>query len=103
VFSDGFLEGQTKDVNGGFPSESEPYTDHYDYLSDSDLEDDYSCSEEENEKLQENVNRSSQERPDDPLYQQTPQTIVSDEPQPSLLSLKTSDTSFDARSTTLPV
>ncbi|KAF9779832.1 hypothetical protein BJ322DRAFT_1167035 [Thelephora terrestris] len=37
----GFSEGRTKDINGGFPpgADSFPYTDHYDYLSDSDLED----------------------------------------------------------------
>jgi len=53
VFSDGFSEGQTKDINGGFPSDSHPYTDDYDYLSDSDLEDGHSCSEEEEEGLPE--------------------------------------------------
>jgi len=39
VLSDGFSEGQTRDINGAFPSDSSPYTDDYDYLSDSDLED----------------------------------------------------------------
>jgi len=39
-----------KDINGGFPSDSHPYTDDYDYLSDSDLEDGHSCSEEEEEE-----------------------------------------------------
>ena len=29
-----------RDINDGFPSDSLPYTDSYDYLSDSDLEDD---------------------------------------------------------------
>ena len=39
VFSDGSFEGQTRDLEGGFPSDSDPYTEHYDYWSDSDLED----------------------------------------------------------------
>jgi len=50
VLSDAFLEGQTRDINGDFPSDSYPYTDYYDYLSDSDLEDEDSCSEEEYEE-----------------------------------------------------
>jgi len=49
VFSDGFSEGQARDIDGGFPSGSLSYTDDYDYLSDSDLEDGSSCSEEEDE------------------------------------------------------
>lgn len=39
MFSDGFLEGQTRNIDEEFPSDSFPYTDFYDYLSDSDLED----------------------------------------------------------------
>ena len=50
MFSDGFSEGQTRDIDGGFPSDSYPYTDDYDYLSDSDLEDVPSFSEEEDEE-----------------------------------------------------
>jgi len=50
VFSDGFSEGQTRDIDGGFPSDSHSYTDDYDYLSDSDLEDVPSFSEEEDEE-----------------------------------------------------
>ena len=42
MFSDGFSEGQTRDINEGFPSDTHPYTESYDYLSDSDLEDDES-------------------------------------------------------------
>jgi len=49
VLSDGFSEGQTRDINRGFPSDSRPYTDDYDYLSDSDLEDEPFCREEEDE------------------------------------------------------
>ena len=47
MLSDAFSEGQTRDINGESPSDSHPYTEHYDYLSDSDLEDGSSCSEEE--------------------------------------------------------
>ena len=47
MFSDGFSEGQIRDINEEFPSESHPYTEDYDYLSDSDLEDVSCCSEEE--------------------------------------------------------
>ena len=65
MFSDGFLEGQTKDINEGFPSDSFPYTDHYDYLSDSDLEDEFSCFEGEEEEPAEDgeqeLPRSSQD------------------------------------------
>ncbi|KAF9650014.1 hypothetical protein BDM02DRAFT_1689797 [Thelephora ganbajun] len=50
LFSDAFSEGQTRDIDGGFPSDSHPYTEYYDYLSDSDLEDDPSCFEEEEEE-----------------------------------------------------
>ena len=50
VLSDGFSEGQARDINGGFPSDSRPYTDDYDYLSDSDLEDEPSCREDEDEE-----------------------------------------------------
>ena len=44
VFSDGFSEGQARNINEGFPSDSLPHTEDYDYLSDSDLEDESSCS-----------------------------------------------------------
>jgi hypothetical protein len=40
VFSNGFSEGQARDIDEGFPPDALPYTESYDYLSDSDLEDD---------------------------------------------------------------
>ena len=40
MFSDGFSEGQIRNINGTFPSDSCPYTKDYGYLSDSDLEGD---------------------------------------------------------------
>ena len=39
MFSGGFLEGQTRDINDGFPSDAIPHTEYDDCLSDSDLED----------------------------------------------------------------
>ena len=40
VFSNGYSEGEMKDINEGFPSDTPHFADDYDYLSDSDLEDD---------------------------------------------------------------
>ena len=50
MFSDAFSEGKTRGINGDFPSDSHPYSDYYGYLSDSDLEDEYSSSEEDYEE-----------------------------------------------------
>ena len=38
VFSDRFSEGELKNLRDGFPPDEEPYTDYYEYLSDSDLD-----------------------------------------------------------------
>ena len=38
VFSDRFSEGALKNLRDGFPSDEEPHTDSYEYLSDSDLD-----------------------------------------------------------------
>ena len=38
VVSDGFSEGALKNLREGFPPDEEPYTDSYEYLSDSDLD-----------------------------------------------------------------
>ena len=46
MFSDAFSEAQSRDINGEFPSDSST-TEVYDYLSDSDLEDECSRSEAE--------------------------------------------------------
>ena len=46
MFSDGSPEGRIKDIDGEFPSGSHPYTEDYDYLTDSDLEDESPCPEE---------------------------------------------------------
>jgi hypothetical protein len=47
VFSDGFSEGQPRDIKGGFPSDSDPYAERYDYWSDSDLEDESEAEDED--------------------------------------------------------
>jgi hypothetical protein len=49
VFSDGFLEGKIRDIDEGFPSDSVPFTESYEYSSDSDLEDEPPCSEEDDD------------------------------------------------------
>ena len=50
MLSDRYSEGQTKDISEGFPSDADPHTEYYGYLSDSDLEVESSCSEEDEEK-----------------------------------------------------
>ncbi|KAF9779859.1 hypothetical protein BJ322DRAFT_1113175 [Thelephora terrestris] len=50
LFSEGFSEGNLRHINDGFPSDSHPYTEDYDYLSDSDLEDGSSCLGEDPEE-----------------------------------------------------
>lgn len=40
MFLNEFLEGRIQDINEGFPPDSLPYAESYNYLSDSDLEDD---------------------------------------------------------------
>jgi len=70
-----------------FPSGSHPYTDHYDYLSDSDLEDEEPLKGE----------RDSQERLEGASKPETSQTIVSDLPSP----VETSEASNSRRSTPL--
>jgi len=53
VLSDKYSEGQTKDISEGFPSDADPHTDYYGYLSDSDLEVESSCSEDEEKPSEE--------------------------------------------------
>jgi len=92
VFSDGFSEGQTRDINGGFPADSHPYTDDYDYLSDSDLED---------EEPQEDGCHDPQQRHEDASDPQTSQTTVSYTPLPRSPT-KASEAQNDERSSLLP-
>jgi len=90
VFSNSFSEGRERDINEVFPSHSDPYAEHYDYLSDSDLEDESSCSEGEDEESLEGE-RDSQRGPEN-----TPnRTVVTDPPSP----VETSEAQNDNRST----
>ena len=45
VFSDGFSEGVSKNLKDDFPSDEESYTDHYECLPDSDLDDEEGYTE----------------------------------------------------------
>jgi len=83
VFSDGFSEGQTRDINGEFPTDSYPYTEHYDYLSDSDLEDGSCCSEEEYAEAPESGDPELFSRLRDPDSQIPSKTPFDHLPQPS--------------------
>lgn len=49
---EGYAEGTTRDIRSDHPSEHSRTTDGYDYLSDSDLEDDPADAEEEAETSQ---------------------------------------------------
>ena len=99
MFSEGFAEGRTRDINEGFPPDSHPYTYHYEYLSDSDLEDGTSGSEEEDEE----DDRDSQQSLEYVPNQESSRTIISDDPSPCLLSVETSEAKNIERSTPLPI
>ena len=96
MLSDAFSEGQSRDINAEFPSESLPYTEVYDYLSDSDLEDEGSCSEEEYIEAPESDNPessspSSQAQVQDPDLHE-PSTAPSEHPpQPSPETVEAED------------
>jgi len=45
VFSDRFSEGALKNLGDGFPPDEEPYTDSYEYFSDSDLDEEEGYTE----------------------------------------------------------
>ena len=61
-----------RDISGEFPSDSDPYTEHYDYLSDSDLEDGSSCSEDEHVEAPECIAPSSPQDSDSRVLSTTP-------------------------------
>ena len=79
MFSDSFSEGQERDINEGFPSDSDPYAEHYEYLSDSDLEDGSSYSSGEDEEPLEGE-RDSQRVSEDVSDTEMSQTDVPDLP-----------------------
>ena len=66
MFLDGVSEGQIREINGNFPSDSYTYTEDYDYLSDSDLEDGSGCSEEERTEAPESDDPELSSGPRDP-------------------------------------
>ena len=82
MFSDGFSEGRLKDIDEPFPPESLPYAEDYDYLSDSDLED------EEPEQEQDPWDTESQVPPTDaseePLRSPRCGSKVENDPQSAL-------------------
>ena len=79
MFSDAFSEGQLRDISEEFPTGSS--TEVYDYLSDSDLEDECSYSEEE---YAESTEEDGPEFPSSPQAQdsgpQTPTTQPLEQP-----------------------
>lgn len=55
-----------RDIDEGFPLDSVPYTECYDYMSDSDLEDEFSCFEEDEEKPDRSGGTGEPTRGDEP-------------------------------------
>ena len=88
-----FSEGQTSDIDGSFPTDSRPFTEDYDYLSDSDLEDEFSCSGEEHDR---NSRKGLEDAPD-PKASQT-----LDNPPPNLSLVEVGGTQNNERSTSFP-
>ena len=82
-----------KDIDGGFPSNTHPYTDYYDYTSDSDLEDKSSCSEEEYEGTHEDDNPEPLSSPRDSDSQVPSTTPLEHSPQapPGVNEVQTND------------
>lgn len=68
MFSEGFSEGQTRDINEGLPSDFVPHIEYYDYQSDSDLEDEPSEEEvkEREQKPRENDDIEEATEEDEP-------------------------------------
>ena len=79
------------DINEGFPSDAVPRTEYYDYLSDSDLEDEDYCSEDEERPHEDGSTKGPPEEgdpesPEDPHDTDSPippTAISEDPPQPS--------------------
>jgi hypothetical protein len=80
VFSDEFTEGRQHDVYGGFPADSQHYTDDYRYLSDSDLEDGSSYSGEDEEEPQRGDGGTSQRRDEKMGFAQEFHTVIPGDP-----------------------
>ena len=80
-----------RNIDSGFPSDSHPYTEDYDYLSDSDLEDGSSHSGEEEEELQDNSSGSGKKGLDGAGDSQAPQTITPNNPSSCPSSVETTE------------
>ena len=89
-----------RDINDGFPSGSHPYTEDYDYLSDSDLEDGFYFSGENEESR--DIGGSSQQRLKNEEDAETIGVVAADTPPSSPSPLGTSDTRNNNRSFLLP-
>ena len=72
-----------RDINGEFPSDSHPYTEYYDYISDSDLEGGSSCSEDEYVETLESDNLKLLSSPRDSASKVPSTTPLNHPPQPS--------------------
>ena len=93
MFSEGFSEGQTKNINDGFPLDSQSYTEDYDYTSDSDLEDSLS-GEDEGEPHKDDSTPNSEKLENT----QTPQADVSSGPSARPSSVEAVETQDSDRS-----
>lgn len=87
------------DIDGGFPSDSRPHAEDYDYLSDSDLED--ACGDEE--EPQEYDDGNSQQRLESAEVMQAHQPVVSHSWPPGPSSAETIEPQNDNRSTPFPI
>ena len=76
VFSGGFSEVQLRDIDGGFPPDSHPYTEDYDYFSDSDLEDEPYCSGKDEEEPHEDNSGNLQQEVSNGPNTQNPETVT---------------------------
>jgi len=99
VLSDKYAEGQTKNISEGFPSDADPYTEYYGYLSDSDLEVESSCSEDEEKPYGDEDTKApvegdepgSPRNPQDPDSCVLPRETPGNSPQPSQVAAGAQD------------
>ena len=84
-----------------FPTDSHLYTEDYDYLSDSDLEDESSRSEGDEEPPE--TERNSQQSLEDSPDQRASETVLPDPPPPYPLSVEAREGRTDDRSTSFTI
>ena len=97
VFSGGFSEVTLRDIDGGFPPDSHPYTEDYDYFSDSDLEDGPSCSRKDEEEPREDNSGNPQREVVNVPDSQNPETVTPNTPPPCPPSDKAIEAQNDTR------